>query len=70
MLTPYPISGDKHVDKLTAETLRNWHRDLAKAPRRIRTKKARQNIQTRPIDLTTRKSLGAARYQPIAFLVC
>jgi integrase len=40
-----PALGDKHVDKLNAETLRQWHRDLAKAPRRVRTAKgAKQRI--------------------------
>jgi integrase len=45
-----PIFGDKHVDKLTAETLRHWHRDLAKAPPRTRSKKGEQ--RTRHIDLS------------------
>ena len=46
-----PALGDKHVDKLTAEVLKKWHRDLAKAPRRIRTKKGAAEHQTRPLDL-------------------
>jgi integrase len=46
-----PTLGDKHVDKLTAETLRNWHRDLAKAPRRIRTKKGTEQ-RTRTVNLS------------------
>ncbi|MGI8854096.1 MAG: tyrosine-type recombinase/integrase [Methyloceanibacter sp.] len=45
-----PALGDKHVDKLTAETIRNWHRDLAKAPRRLRTKRGAEQ-RTRPINL-------------------
>ena len=32
--------------------LRKWHRDLAKAPRRIRTHKGAAEHQTRPIDLS------------------
>jgi len=46
-----PVLGDKHVDKLTAETLRHWHRNLAKTPRRIRTKKGAEQ-RTRDIDLS------------------
>ena len=46
-----PALGDKHVDKLTAETLKNWHRDLAKAPRRIRTA-AGAKQRTRAVDLS------------------
>ena len=46
-----PELGDKHVDKLTADTLRKWHRELAKAPRRIRTKKGAAETRTRPLDL-------------------
>jgi integrase len=45
-----PELGDKHVDKLTAETVRHWHRDLAKAPRRVRTKKNAEQ-RTSAIDL-------------------
>lgn len=45
-----PALGDKHVDKLTAETLRHWHKGLAKAPRRIRTKKGAEQ-RTRAVDL-------------------
>ena len=44
-----PELKDKHVDKLPTETLRNWHRDLAKAPRRIRTKKGAEQ-RTRRVD--------------------
>jgi hypothetical protein len=39
-----PSLGDKHIDKLTAETLRHWHRDLARAPKRTRG-------APRPLDL-------------------
>ena len=46
-----PALGDKHVDKLTADMLRKWHRDLAKAPRRIRTHKGAAEHKTAPIDL-------------------
>jgi integrase len=46
-----PALGDKHVDKLTADVLRKWHRDLAKAPRRIRTHKGAAEHKTAPIDL-------------------
>ncbi len=46
-----PIIGDKHVDKLTAETLRNWHRELAKAPKRIRTMRGAAEARTRPVNL-------------------
>jgi integrase len=45
-----PTLGDKHVDKLTAETIRNWHRDLAKAPKRLRTRRGNEQ-RTRPINL-------------------
>jgi integrase len=45
-----PMLGDKHVDKLTAETLRNWHRDLANAPRRVRTKRGAEQ-RTHAVDL-------------------
>ena len=46
-----PVHGDKHVDKLTAESLRKWHRDLAKAPRRIRTQSGSSEHRTRAINL-------------------
>ena len=46
-----PALGDKHVDKLTADVLRKWHRDLAKAPRRIRTHKGAAEHKTKAIDL-------------------
>jgi integrase len=45
-----PALGDKHVDKLTADVIRNWHRDLAKAPRRVRTKTG-MKPSTKAIDL-------------------
>jgi integrase len=45
-----PILGDKHVDKLAAESLRNWHRELARAPRRIRTKRGAEQ-RTRAVNL-------------------
>jgi integrase len=32
-----PVLGDKYVSELTADVLRKWHRDMAKAPRRGRT---------------------------------
>jgi integrase len=47
-----PAFGDKHVDKLTAEALRKWHRDLAKSGKRIRTKSGAAEHRTRAIDLT------------------
>ena len=46
-----PAIGDKHIDKLTAETLRNWHRELAKSPRRIRTEKGAVQ-RTRAVNLS------------------
>ena len=46
-----PALGDKHVDKLTADMLRKWHRDLAKAPRRIRTHKGAAEHKTKAVDL-------------------
>jgi integrase len=46
-----PALGDKYVDKLTAETLRHWHKGLAKAPRRVRTKNGAKQ-RTRAIDLS------------------
>jgi integrase len=46
-----PSLGGTPVHGLTAEVLRKWHRDLAKAPRRIRTKRGASKQQTRPIDL-------------------
>ena len=46
-----PVHGDKHVDKLTADTLRKWHRDLAKAPKRIRTKGGSAEHRTKALDL-------------------
>jgi integrase len=45
-----PAFGDKHVDKLTAESIRKWHRDLAHAPKRVRTKSGAAEHRTRPID--------------------
>jgi integrase len=52
-----PALGDKHVDKLTGETLRHWHRDLAKAPRRVRTKRGAAEHDTRAIDLDDPEAL-------------
>ena len=46
-----PALGDRHVDKLTADMLKKWHRDLAKAPRRIRTHKGAAEHKTKAIDL-------------------
>src|SRR5262245_36840049 len=45
-----PALGDKHVDKLTGETLRKWHRDLAKMPVRVRTKRGAAEHRTRAVD--------------------
>jgi integrase len=47
-----PVLGDKHVDQLKAETIKNWHRDLAKAPRLLRTKRGAPKRRTKPIDLS------------------
>jgi integrase len=45
-----PVFGETRVDKLTADAIREWHRDLAEAPKRVRTKAgARPN--TKAIDL-------------------
>ena len=51
-LTAYalPAFGDKHVDKLTSQVIKTWHRDLSKAGKRIRTKRG-QAQQTVAIDL-------------------
>ena len=46
-----PALGDRHVDKLTADMLKKWQRDLAKAPRRIRTHKGAAEHKTKAIDL-------------------
>jgi integrase len=46
-----PVLGDKHVDKLTAEALRIWHRDLAKTPRMIRSKNGAAEHRTQAINL-------------------
>ena len=46
-----PALGDKHVDKLTADALRKWHRELAKAPRRIRTKHGAAEHRTQAVNL-------------------
>jgi integrase len=45
-----PAFGDKHVDKLTADALRKWHRDLAKAPKRVRTKRGAAQHHTLAIN--------------------
>ena len=51
-LTAYalPVFGDKHVDSLTSRSIKSWHRDLAKAPRRIRTKNGERQ-KTAALDL-------------------
>jgi integrase len=46
-----PDLGDKHVDRLTAEVIRHWHRNVAKAPKRVRTKKGAAAQHIRAIDL-------------------
>lgn len=45
-----PALGAKHVDKLTADVIRHWQRDLVKAPRRVRTKTGAEQ-RTRSVDL-------------------
>lgn len=45
-----PAFGEKHVDKLTSDQIKAWHRNLAKAPKRVRTHKGAKP-KTRPIDL-------------------
>ena len=45
-----PSLGDRHVDRLTASTLKEWHRHLAKLPPRIRTKKGAPKQKHREID--------------------
>ncbi len=46
-----PAFGDKHVDKLTADALRKWHRELAKVARRVRTKHGAAEHRTKAINL-------------------
>jgi integrase len=59
------LLGDKHVDKLTAETLRNWHRTLARAPRRIRTKRGDEqrtvDINLEDPEIARRRKVSANR---------
>ena len=45
-----PAFGEKHVDKLTSDQIKAWHRNLAKAPKRVRTHKGEKQ-KTRAIDL-------------------
>ena len=45
-----PPLGNKRVEELTAKELRSWHRHLATAPRRVRTKRG-GNQKTRAVDL-------------------
>ena len=45
-----PALGDKHVDKLTGETLRKWHRDLARMPLRVRTKTGAAEHRTKAVN--------------------
>jgi integrase len=44
-----PALGDTLIEKLTTDTLRLWHRNLSKAPKRVRSKRGEQS--TRSIDL-------------------
>jgi integrase len=45
-----PAFGEKHVDKLRSDQIKAWHRNLAKAPKRVRTHKGAKQ-KTRAIDL-------------------
>jgi integrase len=52
-----PKLGDKEVDKLTAEELRNWRNGLAKAQPRIRTKKGDKQQYRAPAEELTEEEL-------------
>ena len=65
-----PALGDRHVDKLTAEMLRNGTAILPRRPGGFGPIKARQNIRPGPsISLILRPHAGE-RFLPIAFSVC
>ena len=55
-----PALGDKHADKLTADTLRHWHRDLASSGKRIRSVKGGEQ-RTRPHDVADLESREASK---------
>jgi integrase len=57
-----PVVGDKRVEEITAKDLRTWHRHLATAPRRVRTKRG-GNQKTRAVDL---KDAEAARKRKVS----
>lgn len=45
-----PDLGDIELSKLTAQRLKQWHRDLAKAPPRLRTRKGAESPNQREFD--------------------
>ena len=54
-----PVFGQTRVDKLTAPMLRKWHRDLAKAPRRVRS--GTRAIDLSDADVARRRKVSANR---------
>jgi integrase len=54
-----PALGDKHVTKLTADMLRNWHRGLASASRRIRG--GTRSVNLKDPEMARRRKVSANR---------
>lgn len=44
-----PSLGDLHIDKLTSKRIRDWHGQVAAAPKLLRTKKTAQKRTTQPV---------------------
>ena len=53
-----PALGETEISKLTAKQIKAWHRGLATAPKRLRTKKTAKKVATKEID---RSDAGAVR---------
>jgi integrase len=54
-----PVLGDRQVDKLTAEELRRWHRNLANSPKRVRG--GTRTIDIDDLEAVRRRQVSANR---------
>ena len=56
-----PALGTVEVSKLTSKQIKEWHRGLATAPKRVRTKKSAKKIATKEIDRSDADAVRSRR---------
>ena len=61
-----PAFGDKKVDELEADEIRNWHRGIAKTPARARTRKPAPSKPIAPAIWTSLRRNASGKHPPIA----